>query len=61
MLKVNLIRRLLDNIILKSNYQNSDIGDLPFGGDEKLIFIQRLYYINDNTVFWIINGLSNYI
>ena len=33
-LKVNSIKRLLDNIIYESNPQNTDFDDLPFDGDE---------------------------
>ena len=60
-MKVNLIEPLLDNIICKSNPQNSDFGDLHFGGDERLISRQWLYSINDDIEFRLIIGLSVYV
>ena len=38
-LKVNLIKRKLDNRIYESNYRNADFDDLPFDGEKGCIAI----------------------
>ena len=40
-----------------SKPQNSDVDDLPFNGDQNLITIQRIYYINDDIIERLNNGL----
>ena len=35
----------------ESNPQNTDFSDLPFDGNQRLIYGQRLYHINDDIVF----------
>ena len=57
-LKVSSAKRLLYNIIYKSNPRNANFDYLPFDGDERLIARRRLYHINDDFVSMFINGLS---
>ena len=61
MLKIIPIYRSLDNKRYKRNPQNNHFNDLPFDDDERLLARQRLYCINNNIVFKLINGLSVYI
>ena len=44
-LKVSSFKLLLDNRVYKSNSQNSDFYNFPFGGDEILTAIKLLYRI----------------
>ena len=41
----------------KSNPQNADFDDLPFDGDERLITILQINFINDDTIERLNNGL----
>ena len=56
-LKVSLIEQFLDNIIYESNHLNVDFNDLPFDGDEGVITRWRIYYMKDNNVFRLNNGV----
>ena len=59
--KVSFIEGSLDNIIYKSNTQNSNSNELPFDGDERFIDKKILYCINIIIIFRLINGLNIYI
>ena len=45
-------------MIYENNPWNSYFDDLPFDGDERLIARRRLYRINDDIIFILINGSS---
>ena len=60
-LKNSSIKWLLYNIIYESNPQNADFGYLPFYGGERLIARWRLYHMNCDFLFRLINGLSLYV
>ena len=60
-LEVSSIKWPLDNRIGKSNPRNTNLNDLIFDGDERLIARGWLYSINDDIVFRLINGLSVYV
>ena len=55
-LKVNSIKRLLDNIIYKSNSLYANFYYLPFDRNESWVARRKLYPINDNIVLQFING-----
>ena len=59
-MKVSSIEQLFDNRRYKGNNWNSDFDDLPFDDYESFIARQRLYSINDITVFSSITDLIGY-
>ena len=61
MLKVSSIEQFLVNRIYEINRQNVDFDDLPFDGDGRLIARRRLYRLNDDILFRLINGLNVYV
>ena len=61
MLSVSSIERSLDNRIYESNPQNANFYYLPFSSNERLIDTEKLYCINDDIMFRLVNGLSVYV
>ena len=60
-MNVNSIKLSLYNSWYKSNPRNDDFDYLTFDGDESVLARWRLYNMNDNIVFRLINGLSVYV
>ena len=42
----------------ESNTWNSNVGELTYGGDERLISGQRIYRVNYDIIFRLNNGLA---
>ena len=61
MLKISSTKQSLDNIRYESNPHYADFGDFSFDGDERLITIRQLYFINEKIVFSYINGSIFYV
>ena len=60
-LKVSLIEWSSDNIIYEINPRNTNVDDLSFNGDERLIARRKIYGINDDIVFRLNDGLRFYV
>ena len=58
-MNVSLIELSFDNWMCVSNPWNNDFYDLPFYGDQRLIYGRQIYHANDDIIESFNNG-SNF-